>query len=181
MKIQMKNVACRMKNRRDGSGRSSFFIPHSSFPERGSALIIVLWVCLGIVSIALYFAHSMSFEIRAADNRVSGLQAEQAIAGAARYASNILFNLQTPGLIPDEKSYERDGVAIGDARFWFIGRSDQQTGLDEPWFGLVDEGSKLNLNTATAAMLEALPHMTPQLAAAIIDWRDTDSTEGRDE
>ena len=52
----------------------------------------------------------------------------------------------------------------------------KQTGLDEPWFGLVDEGSKLNLNTATAAMLEALPRMTPQLAAAIIDWRDTDST-----
>ncbi|MEY4387254.1 MAG: hypothetical protein RLY20_2537 [Verrucomicrobiota bacterium] len=142
----------------------------------GSALIIVLWVCLGIVSVALYFANSMSFEIRSADNRVSALQAEQAIAGAARYASNILYNLQTPGLIPDENSYERDGVALADARFWFIGRSDQQTAIEEPWFGLVDESSKLNLNTATATMLQSLPRMTPQLAAAIIDWRDSNST-----
>ena len=144
--------------------------------ERGSALIIVLWICLGLVSIALYFAQSMTHEIRAADNRVSGLQAEQAIAGAARYASNVLANLQTPGLIPDEKSYERENVAVGDASFWFIGRSDQQTALDEPWFGFVDEASKLNLNTATLTMLEALPRMTPQLAAAIIDWRDSNST-----
>jgi len=144
--------------------------------EHGSALIIVLWICLGLVSIALYFAHSMKYEIRAADNRVSSLQAEQAIAGAARYASNVLANLQTPGLIPDEDSYQREDVAVGDASFWFIGRSDEQKAVEDPWFGFVDEASKLNLNTATAAMLEALPRMTPQLAAAIIDWRDSDST-----
>jgi len=142
----------------------------------GSALVIVLWVCLGLVSIALYFAQSMTFEIRAADNRVAAVQAEQAIAGAARYASNILSNLQTPGLLPDESSYEREFVRLGEATFWFIGRSDQQTAPDQPWFNFVDEGSKLNLNTATAAMLEQLPRMTPELAAAIIDWRDSNST-----
>src|SRR5207249_3756045 len=37
-----------------------------------------------------------------------------------------------------------------------------------------DESSKLNLNTATLEMLETLPRMTPEFAAAIIDWRDTD-------
>ena len=148
----------------------------SSLPRRGSALIIVLWICFGLVSIALYFAHSMSFEMRASDNRVSALQAGQAIAGAARYASNILVNLQTPGLLPDENSYQRERVAVGDADFWFIGRSDQQTALDEPWFGFVDEGSKLDLNTATIGMLELLPRMTPELAAAIVDWRDANST-----
>jgi type II secretory pathway component PulK len=142
----------------------------------GSALIIVLWICFGIVSIALYFAQSMSYEMRAADNRLSGLQADEAIAGAARYASNILANLQIPGLPPDLNSYERENVAVGDARFWFIGRSDEQTATDEPSFGLVDEASKLNLNNVTAAMLEELPRMTPELAAAIIDWRDADST-----
>ena len=144
--------------------------------EGGSALIIVLWVCLGIVSIALYFAQSMTFEIRAADNRLAAVQAEQAIAGAARYASNILVNLQTPGLLPDENSYEHELVSVDEATFWFIGRSDQQLALDQPWFGFVDEGSKLNLNTATAEMLELLPRMTPQLAAAIVDWRDSNST-----
>ena len=34
-------------------------------------------------------------------------------------------------------------------------------------FKLVDEASKLNLNTATVEMLQLLPRMTPELAAAI--------------
>ena len=35
--------------------------------ERASVLIIVLWVCIGLVSIALYFANQMTYELRAAD------------------------------------------------------------------------------------------------------------------
>jgi len=45
---------------------------------------------------------------------------------------------------------------------------------DEPFFSLVDGASKLNLNTATVAMLQMLPRMTPELAAAIVDWKDSD-------
>src|SRR5206468_2719011 len=50
-----------------------------------STFIIVLWIAFGLVSVALYFGQTMSFELRASDNRVSGLAAEQAIEGAARY------------------------------------------------------------------------------------------------
>ena len=71
--------------------------PFPSRDERGSVLIIVIWIAFGLVSLALYFAHSMSFEMRAADNRVAGMKAEEAIAGAARYVSNVLANAQQPG------------------------------------------------------------------------------------
>jgi DNA uptake protein ComE-like DNA-binding protein len=43
-------------------------------------------------------------------------------------------------------------------------------------FGVQDEGAKLNLNTATATQLLMLPGMTPDVADAIVDWRDTDDT-----
>ena len=146
--------------------------------QRGSVLVIVLWIAIGLVSITLYFAHSMSFELRASDNRVAGLAADQAIEGAARYVSFVLANLGTNGSLPDLIAYQREAVPLGDARFWLIGRETNlwQNGPYLPTFGLVDEGSKLNLNTATAAMLEYLPRMTPELAAAIVDWRDSDST-----
>src|SRR5262245_18995339 len=143
--------------------------------ERGSVLVIVLWVAFGLVSIALYFAHSMSFELRAADNRVASLEAEQAIAGAARYVSNILMSVEQPGVLPDVLGYRSEAVPVGDATFWLLGRDDRQTVRDLPAFGLVDEASKLNLNTATIEMLQLLPRMTPELAAAMIDWRDSDS------
>ena len=53
--------------------------------KRASVLIIVLWLSIGLVTIALYFANSMNYELQAADNRVSGIAADQAIEGAARY------------------------------------------------------------------------------------------------
>jgi DNA uptake protein ComE-like DNA-binding protein len=140
--------------------------------QKGSVLIIVLWVAFGLVSLALYFAHAMSFELRAADQRVGAIEAEAAIVGAVHYLTNVLARVDEPGMIPDPQTYRTEGVPVGDATFWFIGRSDRPT-PDLPAFGLVDEASKLNLNTATREMLEALPRMTPELAGAIIDWRDS--------
>lgn len=145
--------------------------------RRGSVLIIVLWVAFGLVSIALYFANSMSLELRAADNRVAATEADQAIAGATRYLTNIFLNLTTVGYPPDTNTYQFASVPVGDAAFWFIGRGDSQaTTPDQPVFSLVAESSKLNLNTATLSNLSLLPRMTPELAAAIIDWRDSDTT-----
>lgn len=144
--------------------------------EHASILVIVLWVSLGLVSLALYFAHSMSLELRSADNAVATLEAEQAIEGAARYVSNILANVEYPGVLPDTNRYLYAGVQVGDATFWIIGRGDDQDLPTVPHFGLVDESSKLNLNTVTSNMLPYLPRITQELAAAIIDWRDTDDT-----
>jgi DNA uptake protein ComE-like DNA-binding protein len=147
--------------------------------ERSSVLVIVLWITFGVVSLALYFAQSANFEFRAADNRVATLEAEQAIAGAARYVSNVLSAvlLQTnlPTALPDRLSYQQAGVSVGEARFWLIGRDTNylQTGPVLASFGLVDEASKLNLNTATVDMLEWLPGMTPDLAANIVSWRQS--------
>jgi type II secretory pathway component PulK len=141
-------------------------------------LIIVLWVALGLVSIALYFGNSMSLEMRAADNRLANLQAEQAIAGAARYVSFVLSNVVDSGSLPDPLTYVSEAVPVGDSYFWLIGRATNATQIkaDTPVYGLVDEASKLNLNTATVDMLSNLPRITPQLAAAMVDWRDADDT-----
>ena len=98
-----------------------------------------------------------------------------AVLGAIRYVQHFLAAPETPGQPPSEDLYQREAGAIGDAQFWLIGRTNTTDTITEPHFGLVDEASKLNLNTATLEMLEALPRMTPDLAAAIIDWRDADS------
>ncbi|HLB72531.1 MAG TPA: type II secretion system protein GspK [Sedimentisphaerales bacterium] len=41
---------------------------------------------------------------------------------------------------------------------------------------VIDEASKLNVNTATKVQLMELPEMLEEIADAIIDWRDSDST-----
>ena len=151
----------------------------------GSVLIIVLWVAFGLVSLAIYFANSMSLELRSADNRVAALEADQAIEAAARYVSNVLaraISQQQTGTLPDPQTYRCEAVPVGDATFWLIGRETNawQNGPDRLTFGLVDEASRLNLNTASVDMLQALPNMTADLAANIVAWRQStnDSSAG---
>lgn len=137
-------------------------------------LIVVLWVTAGLVGLALYFAHSMVLDARAAENRVATLQAEQAIEGAIRYIKAVLANgLYMPGTMPELEAYAYEQVQVGPAWFWILGRDTNQwqTGPTVPVFGLIDEASKLNLNVATADMLLMLPNMTSDLAGSILTWR----------
>jgi type II secretory pathway component PulK len=146
---------------------------------RASVLIIVLWVAFGLVATAVYFAHSMSMELKAADNNVASMEADQAIEGAALYVSNILATRANMMMIPTPDNFRADAVKVGSAKFWLIGRdtNDLQTSSqgDHPVWGLVDECSKVNLNNANAAMLQNLPQMTVNLAAAMYDWGTTNT------
>jgi type II secretory pathway component PulK len=151
------------------------------FPaQRGSVLIIVLWVAIGLVSIALYFANTMTYELRASDNRVSGLVADQAIEGAARYVAYALQNFATNGAVPDNTQFKCAAVPVGDAKFWLIGRDPSGTPATEPYYGLVDEGGKLNLNNANTNVLSYLPGMTMDFADAIKDWSGTNGVVSLD-
>lgn len=160
------------------------FTHHASrITETGSTFIIVLWIAFGLVSIALYFGHAMQYELRASDNRVSNQAAEQAIEGGIRYVSSMLANLSADGsngILPDVEGYLSEAVPVGDAKFWIIGRDTNTiSGPGVLSFGLIDEASKINLNTAPSNMLAALtytlPNVNPELPAAILDWRSTNS------
>jgi type II secretory pathway component PulK len=159
--------------------------------ERGSVLVIVLLISIGLISLALYFANSMTLELRASDNRTSGLAADQVIEGAARYVLSLLNTYATNGAMPDLSEYEAEAVPVGNstvqeenAHFWLIGRDVSGTttsgaSSSGPYFSLVDESSKLDLNAPwlTADILSTnLANMTPEFAAAIIDWRTTNGS-----
>jgi DNA uptake protein ComE-like DNA-binding protein len=155
--------------------------------EAGSVLVIVLLIAIGLISMALYFANSMTMELRAADNRTSGLAAEQAIEGAARYVSSILSANATNGVPLDRSEYQANAVPVGNstrpeenAHFWIIGRDPESTLSTEPYFALTDESAKLNLNAGwltTDGLATNLPRMTYEFAEALIDWRDTNASD----
>ena len=209
-----------------GFRHSDFVIPasrrHRVFKRRntetGSVLIIVMVICLGLVSVALYFGHSSAMAYRASSSDLAGRQAQRAIDGAAQYAEYLMLvsgsNITPSGgssgsgatsstsstttnsgsyppvyLLPQASTYQAEAVPVEDATFWFIGdpettnsgsvgsASTGPSNSNVPVFGLVDEASKLNLNTASVQMLAGLPNMTPSLAQAIVAWRKT-STSG---
>jgi DNA uptake protein ComE-like DNA-binding protein len=144
--------------------------------ERASVLIIVLWIVIGLISITLYFANAMTLELRASDNRTTGLAADQAIEGAARYVGYALVNYATNGTMPTNSQFNCEAMAIGDSHVWIIGRDLSGTATTEPTFGLIDEASKINLNRAGTNTLSDLPNMTTDVAGAIVDWRSTNGS-----
>ena len=148
--------------------------------RRGSVLIIVMWICFGVVALTLYFANSMSSELRAADNRVQDASARAACDGGVRYAAYLLGQLATGGAVPLATDYKAEQLPVGDAYFWFIGRDSNQKPAADPFFGFVDEASKINLNTPnlTVTMLAGLPTMTSDLAANILSWRGASNAGG---
>lgn len=143
-------------------------------PQTGAVLIVVLWVATGLVTVVLLFGQSMMFYYRTAENSLAGIQSEQAIEGALRYICFVLENNEEPGRFPTEDTYTPEAIPIGDSNAWIIGRDTSTEQSVLPVYGIIDECAKLNLNTATAEMLENLPNMTPEFAAAIVDWRDED-------
>jgi len=135
-----------------------------------------MWIVFGLISITLYFAHSMMFELNAADSRVAGVEAEQAIEGARRYLSCLLSNVNSSGVLPDPQTYAHEAAAVGNARYWIIGRGSDQDPPTMAHFGLIDEASKINLNSASSNILINLPRMTPELVNNILAWRSTNTT-----
>jgi hypothetical protein len=151
---------------------------------RASVLIIVLWVAFGLVSITLYFAHAMLMDLKAADNRAAGLEADQAVEGAALYVSNVLANRINMMTIPSAVNYRANAGKIGDAKFWLIGRdtNDLQSSAqsETPFWGLVDEAGKVNLNSTASTNFQNLPQMTINTSAAMYDWQSTSTTPSTD-
>ena len=61
----------------------------------------------------------------------------------------------------------------GEFRVFRQGRNDEGGGVI---YGVADEESRLNINVASAEELGKLYRMTPEIVAAIQDWRDQDNT-----
>jgi len=138
--------------------------------NHGTVLIVTIWIVLVLAGLVLIFARAMRVEAIATANHVSALQADAIARGAGEY---ILSRVdEAEGTAPAEADMPCEAVQIGEGLFWILRPSleDDQTHA----FGMVDEASKINLNSASMEMLSKLPGMTSELAAAILDWRDAD-------
>jgi type II secretory pathway component PulK len=140
----------------------------------GTVLLATIFIISMLTGLVLVLCRSMSVEAIASANEAAAVQASSIARGAEQYVMALLSQGQdSVRQLPD--SYFAP-VQVGDGYFWLV-RPDYGD-PDLPLFGLVDESSKVNINTANSATLLRLPYMTEDVAAAIVDWRDTDTTPG---
>jgi len=146
--------------------------------RRGSVLVIVLWVSLA--SAALFYASTRGLigELRRQKASVDAVRAEAAAMAGIEKARYLLATLEPDPNSPDILSSPDPldsftGTDLDGACFFLLKESPGETIAE---LGLVDQSARLNLNTASLRRIEELPDMTPELAAAIVDFRDADDT-----
>ncbi len=138
--------------------------------QSGSILMVTMWVVLVLAGLVLVFTRTMRVEAIASVNYLSALKTEALTRGAVAFVQARLQEEDEILMLEGEEPYEV--IPLGDGYFWLL-----RPNLDDDdtyYFGIRDEASKLNLNTASEEMLLKLPEMTSELANAIIDWRDED-------
>lgn len=143
----------------------------------GTVLIVTIWIVLVLAGLALVFARSMRVAAAVSANQVASLEAESIVAGALQFVvAKLAESAQETTTSATSASQTEDtyeALPVGEGYFWVL-QSNLEDDRDYR-FGLTDESGKINLNTASLETLQKLPGMTAELAASVIDWRDTDS------
>lgn len=138
--------------------------------SRGTILIVTMWIVLVLAGLVLILARAVRVEALCSANQFSALQAEAVEEGAIQYVRARVDSLQ--GQVPAEADTPCEAVPVGQGAFWIIRQNSDD---DRTYaYGIVDEASKVNLNTAALATLTKLPGITDELAASIVDWHDSD-------
>ncbi len=164
--------------------RTDFTFHVSRFtPPRASILIGLLW-CVALLSIVVISVlHTARMDLLVVKNYGDRIQAHYlAVAGIEKAKALLYRNAQErsrsgknhTGELYNTPEQFRD-VTLGRGQFRVLRRARQDEGGGIV-YGVSDEESRLNLNTADNDALGKLDGMSAPIAAAIADWRDGDNT-----
>ena len=125
----------------------------------------MLWVIVVLMVIVSVLGRQSRLDTKVCLARLEGVRCKWASRAGIEKAIGIL----------NEDTRESDCLTD----LWSDNEEDlNDVYLQNCWFTVrvVDEASKLNINTVTKGQLLALPEMLEEIADAIIDWRDENDT-----
>ena len=149
---------------------------------KASVLVGLLW-CLALLSVVVIgVLHTARLNLMVVKNYGDLVQAHYLALAGIEKAKALLYQdaidrrrsrQNHSGELYDAPQQFRD-VTLGRGQFrvFRFGQPDEGGGII---YGVTDEESRLNVNRASAEELAKLYGMTPDVAAAIIDWRDEDN------
>jgi len=146
-------------------------------------LVGLLW-CLALLSvIVIGVLHTARMDLLVVKNYCDRTQAHYlALAGIEKAEALIYRDAgdrtrsrqnHSGNFYDDAQQFRNVPLGHGVFSVFRRGRSDEGGGVI---FGVSDEESRLNVNTATTNELAKLQNMTPDVATAIMNWRGGDST-----
>jgi DNA uptake protein ComE-like DNA-binding protein len=144
-------------------------------------LVSLLWIVAILSIVVVGVLHSANLDLRVVKNHGDSIQAHYLALAGIEKAKALLYQAskenQKSGINHSEELYDspenfRDvAFSRGTFRVFNGGESGTEGGIK---FGVVDENRFLNFNTAQATNLTLLDGMTPEVIAALMDYRDQD-------
>ena len=150
--------------------------------RRGSVLVGLLWVLALLAVTVASVLYTARMDLMVAKNYTDSIQAQYLAVAGAEKAKALIFHEATErkrsvqhhsGALYDSSEYFKD-IEFGRGRFRVVRQGSRDEG-GRLMYGISDEESRLNVNTASIQELRKLYGMTPELAAAILDWHDQNS------
>ena len=135
--------------------------------KKGLVIIAVLWTAVLLTVMAAVLGRKSRLDMKVCLARMEAVRCKWAARAGIEKAMAVL----------KEDATENQTDSLLD--LWSNNDEDfNDVPLNRCWFSVqvIDEASKLNINTATKDQLLGLPYMVEEIADAIIDWRDTDDT-----
>ena len=123
--------------------------------EKGTILMIALWILAILMLLTVSLAYRASLEIKLSSLTARRIRAREMAREEIYRLARILKN--------DQNAYD----ALNEE--WALSRGEEPIS-----YTFQDEERKINLNTFPREVLSALAGVGEEIASAIIDWRDTD-------
>lgn len=134
--------------------------------RKGLVLIAVLWVAVVLIVIVVSAGRNSQLDTKVRFANTDQMHCKWASRAGVEKAVAILNTDQSKG-----SDSLTDSWSDNDEEFSNIELGQCRVSVD-----VIDEASKLNVNTATKKQLLGLENMTEEIADAIIDWRDGNDT-----
>jgi DNA uptake protein ComE-like DNA-binding protein len=144
------------------------------YMNKGIILVVVLWILVILTVLALSFSHSMVVEYRISANGIDKLKTmELAKSGIERAIAEVAQDSTDIGTLTSRWRVNDNGfqnITLGEGTYTLF-YPEVSSPDAKPGYGLTDESSKLNLNSAAKEFLMRLPGADEIMADSIIDWR----------
>jgi DNA uptake protein ComE-like DNA-binding protein len=160
------------------SSLQKFEIRNSKFeiPRRrrgkGLVLVAVLWLVVVLMAIVAVLGRKARLDMKVSQSMLEGIRCKWACRGGIEKAIGVL----------NEDTRESDSLidtwSDNAEEFNDVALSTGPLSGEGCLFNVrvIDEASKLNINTATKEQLMGLQYMTEDVADSIISWRDSNDT-----
>ncbi len=139
--------------------------------NNGIVLITALWVLVILSLLSLSFAHQSKIEVKLAGHYRREAQLRQLTKAAVRVALTKLAS-DTNDFDSLNETWRIQTSELEDCLSELIKDYPQQQVKIE--YTIIDEESKLNINSASLESLMKLPGVDEEIASSVIDWRDED-------